>query len=31
MGGIGAKGDNFVCTCEMCVKLRRDRWEKEPH
>ena len=30
-GGIGAKGDDLVCICEMCAKLRRDRWEKEPH
>ena len=30
MGGIGAKGDDFVCRCSMCTKVRRDRWEKEP-
>ena len=29
MGGIGAKGDDFVCRCSMCAKVRRDRWEKE--
>ena len=29
-GGIGAKGDDFVCRCSMCAKIRRDRWEKEP-
>ena len=30
MGGIGAKGDDFICRCSMCAKIRRDRWEKEP-
>ena len=25
MGGIGAKGDDFVCCCDFCAKVRRDR------
>ena len=29
-GGIGANGDDFVCRCDFCAKVRRDRWEKEP-
>ena len=29
-GGIGAKGDDFVCRCDLCAKIRHDRWEKEP-
>ena len=29
-GGIGAKGDDFVCRCDLCAKVRRARWEKEP-
>ena len=28
-GGIGAKGDDFVCRCNFCAKVRRDRWEKD--
>ena len=30
LGGIGAKGDDFVCRCDLSAKVRCDRWEKEP-
>ena len=29
MSGIGAKGDDFVCRCNFCAKVRCDRWVKD--
>ena len=29
MSGIGAKGDDFVCRCNFCAKVRRDRLVKD--
>ena len=28
--GYEGEGDDFTCMCDLCRKLRRDRWEKEP-